>query len=136
MKFFKTSNLSIQNDKINSNIFINELLQEYLDESKYIFYDETFDNIRKNMLFNQDKLKKIANNFYHNKNKIFIVRKKDNKIIKCNKIINNNHYFNYSYFIDLIKNSKKKKFYFCDNYGNIEQFKTINTILNLYFYII
>ena len=50
MNYYKTTNLSIQNNNINCNLFINELLLEYYDESKFNFYRENYEYLRKNML--------------------------------------------------------------------------------------
>jgi len=111
MKFFKTSNLSLLDCNINSTIFINELLLEYLDNSKYIFYNEEYNVLRNNIVNNIYNKNKITNSFF-NKNEVYILRIKDNKILKLPPIFNNNSLFNYSYFINIIKKSKKKFFFF------------------------
>lgn len=131
MKYYKTSNISIQNDNINSTIFINHLLLDYLDSSKFYFYDDSFDNVRKNIINNKYEKNKITNTFF-NTNYLTILRLKDNKILKLTTLNNNNSLFNYEYFIHLIKKSKQP-FIFTDNLSNTKNFTTINSIIYLYF---
>lgn len=131
MKYYKTSNLSIQNNHINSTIFINYLLLDYLDTSKFYFYNDSFDNVRKNIINNKYEKNKINNTFF-NTNHVSILRLKDNKILKLPKLSNNNSLFNYEYFISLIKKSKQP-FIFSDNLSNTKNYSTINSIIYLYF---
>lgn len=132
MKYYKTSNLSIQNANINANIFINCLLLDYFDQSKFYFYNDTYDNIRKNIIKNKYEIKKIVNQLFYTTKYMSIVRLKDNKILKLPKLNNNNSLFNYEYFINLIQQSNKP-FIFSDNSLNTQNFTTINSIIYLYF---
>lgn len=131
MKYYKTSNLSIQNSNINTNIFINHLLLDYFDKSKFTFYNDTYNNLRKNLLIDKYKKKKIDSSFFNSHN-ISILRIKDNKIIKLPQLNNNNSLFNYEYFINLIKKSTKP-FIFSDTSSNTNNFSSINSIIYLYF---
>lgn len=134
MKYYKTSNISIKNCNINTNIFINELLLDYLDVSKYYFYNEEYNNLRNNIVNNDYEKNKIKNNFFNKNNNenIMILRKSDNKIIKLPRLDYNNSLFNYLYFINLIR-KQKEIFFFKDNDNNIDNFSTINSIIYLYF---
>lgn len=133
MKYYKTSNLSIQDNNINSIYFVNELLYPFYNDKKYVFFKENYDTLRKNIVNGNYDDNKIKTTFYDNN--ILILRKKDNKIIKLPKLKNNNNNtnFNYSFFIHLIKKSKKNPFYFCDSNKILDNYKTINGILYLYY---
>lgn len=131
MKYFKTSNISVHNSNINTNIFINNLLLDYFDKSKFTFYNDTYDNIRKNLFINKYKKNIISNTFFYHTD-VTILRIKDNKIIKLPKLKNNNSLFNYEYFINLIKNSNKP-FIVSDTFSNTKDFSSINSIIFLYF---
>jgi len=133
MSHYITTNTSIYDDMINCNIFINELLIDYYDNKKFIFYYSTYEDLRNSILNNSfDKCKKLKNNLFYNKNNIFILRVKDNKIIKLPKLIinNTNSNFDYSFFIHMIK----KKIYsiIVNSEINKNNLLIVNSIIYLY----
>lgn len=132
MSSYITTNISINDNVINSNTFVNELLIDYYDRNKFTFYYSKYDDLRKNILNNDfNNCKQLKNNLFYNKNDIFILRKKDNKIIKLPKLINNsNSNFDYSLYIHMIK--KKEYSIILNSDNNDNDLSTINSIIYLY----
>lgn len=133
MSYYITTNTSIYDNIINCNIFINELLIDYYDNKKFVFYYSTYEDLRNAILNNTfEKCKKIKNNLFYNKNNIFILRIRDNKIIKLPKLLinNPNSNFDYSFFIDMIK--KKNYSIILNSQKNKNNLSIINSIIYLY----